>query len=39
MVSYGIQSIITIRVSFDRIANILNIHNCEMKNIEPLQDQ
>ncbi|CAK58832.1 unnamed protein product (macronuclear) [Paramecium tetraurelia] len=34
MVSYGIQSLIHIKVSFTRIASILNIENQEMKNLD-----
>ncbi|CAD8195654.1 unnamed protein product [Paramecium octaurelia] len=34
MVSYGIQSLIHIKVSFARIASILNIENQEMKNLD-----
>ncbi|CAD8098745.1 unnamed protein product [Paramecium primaurelia] len=34
MVSYGIQSVIQIKVSFNRIATILNIENQEMKNLD-----
>ncbi|CAD8103786.1 unnamed protein product [Paramecium sonneborni] len=36
MVSYGIQSIIHIKVSFTRIATILNIENSEMKNLDEI---
>ncbi|CAD8134461.1 unnamed protein product [Paramecium octaurelia] len=37
MVSYGIQSIIHIRVSFTRIATVLNILNSEMTSLDHIQ--
>ncbi|CAD8164668.1 unnamed protein product [Paramecium octaurelia] len=37
MVSYGIQSIIQIKVSFQRIVTILNIENSEMTNLDRIQ--
>ncbi|CAD8050089.1 unnamed protein product [Paramecium sonneborni] len=36
MVSYGIQSVIHIKVSFTRIATILNIENSEMTNLDQI---
>ncbi|CAD8159179.1 unnamed protein product [Paramecium octaurelia] len=36
MVSYGIQSVIHIKVSFTRIATILNIENSEMLNLDKI---
>ncbi|CAD8054070.1 unnamed protein product [Paramecium primaurelia] len=37
MVSYGIQSVIHIKVSFTRMATILNIQNSEMTNLDKIQ--
>ncbi|CAD8116773.1 unnamed protein product [Paramecium sonneborni] len=39
MVSYGIQSFIQIKVSFERIANILNLQNFEMKQLNTNKKQ
>ncbi|CAD8192264.1 unnamed protein product [Paramecium octaurelia] len=37
MVSYGIQSVIQIKVSFERIAKTLNLQNFEMKQLQQNQ--
>lgn len=39
MFSLAVQAIIMIRISFERIATILNISNAEMTCIEPLENE